>query len=381
MIRVVTFGRYADGNFGGVERYVFELARALEGQVSFVNIVAQRGAPPDVTMAGKTVYARAVAHLGGVPVCPTMPWHALRQHARAPFDIAHLQFPADPMAHLAYSLLPRTVKRVISWHSDVIRQRWLLKLYRPFLNRLLHGANAIVAATPAHVSSSRQLEVVRQSARFRYVPYGIDLSRFAQRPELAGDIRRRFGGRFFIFALGRHVYYKGFEYLIRAMPKLPGAVLALGGEGPLTDSLRGVARDLGIADRVIFAGRIPDAELPAWYHACDVFCLPSVERAEAFGIAQVEAMACGKPVVCCRLDNGVNWVNRDGETGLAVPRADAAALAEALRRLETDDALRARLGSGARRRAFAEFSAEAMARGTLAVYREVLAGSSSCGSR
>jgi rhamnosyl/mannosyltransferase len=375
VIRVVTFGRYADDNFGGVERYVFELARALEGEVSFVNIVARRGAPPDVAMAGETVYAQAVAHLGGTPVCPTMPWHALRRHAKAPFDIAHLQFPADPMAHLAYSLLPRTVKRVISWHSDVVRQRGLLKLYRPFLNRLLRGADAIIAATPAHVSSSQQLEVVRESARFRYVPYGLDLSRFAERPALADEIRRRFGDRFLLFALGRHVYYKGFEYLIRAMSDLPGAVLVLGGEGPLTENLHRVAADLGIGERVLFAGRIPDAELPAWYHACDVFCLPSIERAEAFGIAQVEAMACGKPVLCCRLENGVNWVNRDGETGVAVPPADPAALAGALTRLQSDPALRERLGEAARRRAFAVFTSEAVAKGTLAVYREVLSAS------
>ncbi|MEX2241714.1 MAG: glycosyltransferase, partial [Burkholderiales bacterium] len=127
-----------------------------------------------------------------------------------------------------------------------------------------------------------------------------------------------------------------------------------------------------VADRVELVGRIPDRDLPAWYHACDVFCLPSVEPAEAFGIVQVEAMACGRPVLCCELGNGVNWVNRDGETGIAVPPADPAALADALARLQADPALRARLGEAGRRRAFDVFSAEAMARATLAVYREVL---------
>jgi rhamnosyl/mannosyltransferase len=194
---------------------------------------------------------------------------------------------------------------------------------------------------------------------------------------LADEIRRRFAGQFLVFALGRHVYYKGFEYLIRAIAGVPGAALALGGEGPLTETLRSAAREAGVAERVFFTGRIADAELPAWYHACDVFCLPSIERAEAFGIAQVEAMACGKPVVCCRLDNGVNWVNRDGETGLAVAPADSTALAGALTRLQADPALRARLGDQARRRALAQFTAEAMAKGTLAVYREVL----SCASQ
>lgn len=373
MIRVLTFGRFADANFGGIERYVFELSRELEGDVHFVNIVAQRGPRPDVRMAGETVYAKAMANIGGAPVCPTMPWHALRMHARAPFDIVHLQFPADPMAHLTYEMLPRSVNRVITWHSDIVRQKKLLKLYRPLLNHSLHTADAIIAPTPAHISSSEQLSTVRASARFRVVPFGFDLSRFRERLSLADEIRHRYRTKFLIFALGRHVYYKGFEILIRALAQVPEAMLVLGGQGPFTLELQRIARDVGVADRVQFVGRIPEQDLPAWYHACDVFCLPSVEPAEAFGIVQVEAMACGKPVVCCQLNNGVNWVNRDGETGLAVPPGDTSALANALTRLSRDPALCARLGAQGRHRAFTEFSSEAMASATLAVYREVLA--------
>lgn len=372
MIRVLTFGRFADDNFGGLERYVFELVRALEGEVSFVNIVAQRGPRPDVPLAGETVYARPAAHLGGTPVCPTMPWHALRRHWRAPFDIVHLQFPADPMAHLAYEVLPRSVKRVISWHSDIVRQQGLLKVYRPFLNHSLRAADAIIAATPAHISSSEQLAPVRGTARFRIVPYGFDLSRFERRPALADEIRRRLGAKFLVFALGRHVYYKGFEFLIRALAGAPGATLALGGQGPLTADLRRAAREAVVEDRVQFVGRIPDQDLPAWYHACDAFCLSSIEPAEAFGIVQVEAMACGKPVVCCQLGNGVNWVNRDGETGLTVPPGNIEALAAALARLQSDPDLRTRLGGQGRRRAWSEFTSAAMAKATLEVYREVL---------
>jgi rhamnosyl/mannosyltransferase len=150
-------------------------------------------------------------------------------------------------------------------------------------------------------------------------------------------------------------------------------VLALGGQGPLTEELRRVAHGAGVAGRVHFVGRIPDEELPAWYHACDVFCLPSIEPAEAFGIVQIEAMASARPVVCCQLGNGVNWVNPDGETGLTVPPGDSAALAGALARLEREPALRARLGEEGRRRALRLFTSEAMAKATLAVYREVLA--------
>jgi len=372
VIRVLTFGRYADDNFGGLERYVFELARGLQREVHYTNIVARRGGAPDLEVVGETIQARPWASLAGTPVCPTMPWHALTRHRRAPFDLVHLQFPADPMAHLSSALLPRGVKRVISWHSDIVRQQKLLALYRPFLDRLVRSADAIIAATPAHISSSQQLDAVQDRARLHVVPYGFDLSRFRKRPALAGEVRRRFKEGFLIFALGRHVSYKGFEFLIRALRELPGSALALGGQGPLTGHLEEMARQAGVADRVHFVGRIPEAELPAWYHACDAFCLPSVEPAEGFGIVQIEAMASGKPVVCCELHNGVTWVNQDGVTGLVVPPADAAALAGALRHLIQDPALRARLGERARARVFSVFTVEAMARATLEIYRAVL---------
>lgn len=373
MIRVLTFGRYADDNFGGLERYVFELARGLQRDVHYTNIVARRGGAPDLQMVGETVYARPWGNLAGTPVCPTMPWHALTRHGRAPFDLVHLQFPADPMAHLSTSLLPRRVKRVISWHSDIIRQQRLLALYRPLLDRLVRSADAIIAATPAHISSSEQLSAVRDRNLVHVVPYGFDLSRFRQRPALADELRRRYGGGFLVFALGRHVYYKGFEFLIRALAAMPEAALVLGGQGPLTQDLARIAREAGVASRVHFVGRVPEADLPAWYHACDAFCLPSVELAEGFGIVQIEAMASGRPVVCCELHNGVTWVNQDGITGLVVPPADPAALAAALARLMREPALRARLGEQGRTRAFGVFTLEAMARGTLSVYRAVLA--------
>jgi glycosyltransferase involved in cell wall biosynthesis len=376
-IRVLTFGRFADDNFGGLERYVFELARALQGEVEFANIVARRGGVPDTPTGSATVYARPWAHLGGTPICPGMPIHALRMHRLQPFDIVHLQFPADPMAHLAAAALPGAVRRVITWHSDIVRQRTLMRFYRPFLARLLKSADAVILPTPAHFTSSQQLPRWANRDRLHVVPFGLDYRRFESRPPLADELRARVGNRFLVLALGRHVYYKGFEYLIEALSRLPEAALILGGLGPLTGELTELARRLGVAERIEFAGRIPDADLPAYYHACDVFCLPSVSPAEAFGLVQLEAMACGKPVVGCELGNGTTWVNRNDFSGLVVPPADAGALADALRRLQADEGLRRRLGAQGRERAYSEFSIQAMARGTLDVYRRVLSGAES----
>lgn len=377
-IRVLTFGRFADENFGGLERYVFELTHALEGEVEFTNIVARRGGAPDAEHAGHTIYATPVAYLAGAPLCPSMPVHARRLHSEKPFDIVHLQCPADPMAHVASLMLPRSVKRVITWHSDIVRQRNFFRLYAPFLRRLVQSADAIVLPTPAHFTSSEQLSHWISRNRACVVPFGLDYTRFMERPALANEIRRRRGGRFLVFTLGRHVYYKGFQYLIHAMLEVPEAHLIIGGKGPLTEELMLLVQHLGLAGRVEMVGRIPDADLPAYYHACDVFCMPSIERAEAFGIVQLEAMACAKPVLCCELGNGVNWVNVNGVTGLSVAPRDPAALAGALLRLEADGALRAQLGNQARQRAMERFSSDAMARRTLAVYRAALYGEVFC---
>ena len=179
-----------------------------------------------------------------------------------------------------------------------------------------------------------------------------------------------------MFALGRHVYYKGFDYLIKAARSVPGAVILLGGSGPITQELKQAARDLGMGDRVVFAGRLSEEEMIAHYYACDVFCLPSVEKAEAFGVVQIEAMLCERPVVCFDLKNGVTYVNQHKRTGLVVPLRDVDALADALRELQKKPALRSSLGRQGRERAIQEFSKESTGRKMLALYRSVVSGSS-----
>jgi rhamnosyl/mannosyltransferase len=148
------------------------------------------------------------------------------------------------------------------------------------------------------------------------------------------------------------------------------ADLVLVGKGPLRAELEALAASLGIADRITFAEPLGFDDLVAWYHAADVFCLPSVARSEAFGLVQLEAHAAGTPVVSTRLTTGVPYVNPDGVTGLTVPPADVPALAVALRTLVDDAALRERLGRQARERAHSQFTIPRMVDDTIAVYAE-----------
>lgn len=371
-LRVLIFGRYADENYGGVERHAHGLVRALAEDVEFVNVAALRGSSSvSAQWACRTEGVRSLAMVASTPICPMMPLAVRRLHRERKFQLIHLHFP-DPMSHLSAAFgVPEDVPVVVTWHSDIVRQRNIFKLYRPFLRKLMARAKVVIAATPAHFSSMPQLAELTRPEQRVTVPYGFDFDPLRIPHPKAEALRAAHCGRI-IFALGRHVYYKGFEYLVRAMRSLENTKLLLGGSGPLTGELQRIALVEGVADRVVFTGRIPESDLPAYYQACDVFCLPSVEPSEAFGIVQVEAMACGKPVVCADLKNGVTWVNQDGVTGLAVPPRDERALAVALRKILENQDLRERLGAAAAIRAATQFSLAALRDGTLAVYRRVL---------
>lgn len=378
-MRVLHFGRFYNDQFGGLERHVNLLLRGLEPYCQSDNLVAHdHYAQARVETNGYVVYkVPSLGKLAGTAMCPTMPSWARRLQYQHDYDIVHLHFP-DPMAHLASVFLPSPVKRVITWHSDIVRQKWLFRFYQPFLSRILNRADAIIIPTPQHLESSTQLTACRYPERFHIVPFGMDYTPFenaATHKMRIAALRTELGvvgDSPLIFTVGRHVYYKGMEYLIRAMTDISGARLVIGGEGPLTADMRLLAQALELTSRIRFVGRISDAELPFYYHACDVFCMPSILPAEAFGLVQLEAMACGKPVVCCNLQNGVNYVNRDGETGLVVPPRNPQALAAAINSLLINPDFRQRLGEQGRHRARTQFSLDAMVAGTLAVYERVL---------
>ena len=173
------------------------------------------------------------------------------------------------------------------------------------------------------------------------------------------------------FALGRHVEYKGFDVLLDALQHTQ-AYLVLGGDGPMTTALQAQAQQLGLSGRVWFTGRLRDEDMAACYHACDVFCLPSVSQNEAFGLVQLEAMACGKPVICTQLNNGVNAVNPHEVTGLTVPVRDAQALGRAIETLRLNEPLRQRLGLQAYRHARGTYSMEAMSNQHVRLYQDLL---------
>ncbi len=372
-LKVLNLGKF-DGDVGGIERHVRALLGGMPPEVEVTNLVSNQFARTETCNArGYTTHSVAsYASIASFAVTPAMPAVARALHRRHHFDIVHLHFP-DPLGHLTALALPRSVKRVITWHSDIIRQRWALAAYAPLMRRFVREADALIGATPQHFSASTQMPLRKDEQIRAVIPYGFDPAALtwtdAARARHA-ELKARHRGAL-IFTVGRHVYYKGFEVLIRSMRDVD-ADLIIGGRGPLTASLKQAARDAGVERKVHFAGFIADDELIAYYDACDVFCMPSTERAEQFGLVQLEAMACSKPVVTTRLGTGVEYVTLDGETGILVPPGDGAALAHALNVLLTDPALRERQGAAGRRRVESVFSVNQMVEATLDVYRQVM---------
>lgn len=285
-------------------------------------------------------------------------------------DLFHLHFPY-PWGEFSWLRARTGVPTVVTYHSDIVRQKLALEFYKPYLRRMLQEVDLVIASSPNMVEHSPFLSEV--SHKCRVVPFGIDVERFASTPEVesrAAELREGHTRPIVLF-VGRLIYYKGAEVLVRAMAQVD-ADLVMIGSGPLERSLRELAAEMKVADRVTFLGGQPFDELVAWYHAADVFCLPSIARSEAFGLVQLEAHASGTPVVSTNLTTGVPFVNQHEETGLVVRPDDPRALAEALQTLAEDETLRKNLGERARERALACFTIERMVEDTLGVYREAI---------
>jgi len=353
---------------GGVENHIRDLARELSSQIDVRVLVANTSfQTAEEKIDGIEVYK--AANLGtfkSTPIAPTFPCWLKKLKS----DIYHFHFPY-PFGEFSYLLAKPSGKLVVTYHSDIVRQKFLRFLYKPFLRAFLKRADKIIVGSPNMIEHSPFLTEVKEKCEV--VHYGIDVRRFELTEKVskkAKETRNRYGDRIMLF-VGRLIYYKGVEYLVRAMKDVDGRLLLVG-EGPLKDDLKKLAVDLGIADRVHFIGKIVDDDLPAYYHACDVFTLPSIARSEAFGLVQLEAHTCGKPVVSTNLPTGVPYANLDGVTGIIVPPRSTEALSGAINKLLDDENLRNEYGANGKKRVSEEFTKELMAKRVLEIYEELM---------
>lgn len=358
---------------GGIENHIGLLAQAQRAQGIDARVLVTNSGPETVEEV-----------INGVPVVKTgrqlnissapislgfYPW--LRRLEKG-IDITHAHLPYPP-GELGHMLLGRSRALVLSYHSDIVRQKVLGAVYSPFLRLLLSHADRISVASPAYIRTSPFLAPVADKCRV--LPYGIDLNAFTATravQQAAAELRARHAPKPLLLYVGKLRHYKGLNVLIDAMQSIDAHLLVIG-SGMLEKEWRGQATALGLDDRISFLGELSDADKLVALHASDLFVLPSTNRAEAFGIVLIEAMACGLPLISTELGTGTSFVNQHEQTGLVVPPDDPQAMAAAINRLLGDDELRKRMGAASLARVHAEFSQETMAARMLDLYQEVLA--------
>ena len=368
-IRVLHVGKFYPPVAGGMERMLQLLCEnERPGVDSRVLVANHAGGTVREEPGGVPVTrVRSLGRIGSVGICPTLPLWLRRLEA----DLMVVHEP-NPVA-LVSVVLARPRAGVLVWfHSEVVRPRWKYRLlYRPFLRGVLRRAARVIVSSPELARHAVELRDFRDKCVV--VPFGVDTRRLAATAEVlarANALRARHQTPVLLF-VGRLVPYKGVDVLLRALDGIEATTLLVGG-GPLRAELEAQARALRLS-RVRFLGEVSDEELTALYRAADVLVLPSVTRAEAFGVVQLEAMACGVPVVSTNLPSGVPWVNQHDKTGLVVSPGDADGLRQALLALLTDQPRREALGRYARERVDREFTLRRMAQLTSGLYREVLA--------
>lgn len=415
-MRVLHIGKYFPPHPGGIERTSAELCQALTARDVDVAMLAhaQSGTHRSRTHRVGEVHVTLAACHGQwlyAPISPTFPrlLESVIRHFRP--DLLHLHLP-NTSAFWAL-LLPsaRRLPWVAHWHSDIplnTSRRGLLlayRVYRPWEQALLRRARAIIATSTPYVESSTALAPWRQ--KITVIPLGLpplaptppttseregmsgldatnvgsDADAPTPPPALSAITRDGTEAETFdwpgpglrLLAVGRLSHYKGFDVLLRAIAQTPGVSMVLAGSGECDAALRKLAQELGLSARVAFAGHVDEGTLNRLYARAQAFCLPSIERSEAFGVVLLEAMRASLPTLASDIPgSGVGFVVRPGETGLLVPPGDARALAGALQQMANGSGLRQRLGTAGQLRWLEEFTLDRQADRTLVLYRQLL---------
>lgn len=361
---------------GGIERHVADLSKALVKRGWRVTALVVNDQRHETHERINGVEVIRTSRLGNVLSQPITRRYFVRLRELQP-DLVHVHVPY-PLGWLTADRLHSQTPVVATWHSDIIRQRWLMPLLRPFEKRFLQRCQRVIATSQPLVQNSHSLK--KYQDRCRVIPLGLPPDSQAPKAEIAScraQIEERYPQPRLLF-VGRLVGYKGLPFLLAAMRAIE-ATLLIAGDGPERGRLQDQCQQAGLEDKVYFLGRVDESMKQALYRSADLFVLPSITANEAFGYVLLEAMREGCPLITTDLPTGVRFVNQDQQTGLVVSPGDAPALEQAIKRLLGDDALRQQMGTKAKQRFDATFNFDGLIDAHEALYREVLAESGSGG--
>lgn len=368
-LRVLQLGKFYP-IMGGVEKVMYDLMSGLSerGVACDMLCASSKGGSQVTTINAhaRLICCRTWMKVAATMISPGMIF-SLRKRC-GDYAIIHVHHP-DPMACLALYLSGYKGKVILHWHSDIQKQKVLLQFYRPLQAWLLRRADLIVGTTPIYLSASPYLKEVQDKTFC--LPIGVEP--VCPRREDVERIQNRYPDKKIVFSLGRLVAYKGYRFLVEAARYLTNDyVVLIGGSGTLEDELRAHIKTWGLEDKVKLLGRISDEDLPAYYGACKLFCLSSVQKTEAFGIVQIEAMSCAKPVVATNIPgSGVSWGNAHGVSGLNVTPGNARELAEAIKTITVNEDVYKEYSMRAEKRYRDVFTKERMIDNILKIYRKL----------
>ena len=372
-MRILHISKFAHPVRGGIETFVRDLTAEQARQGHLVNILCHHEKPrqpmvTDVVDEVRVIRSPILCCTPFAPYPPSFTANLRRAVSSLRPDVIHLHLP-NPAA-LSQRALPRRVPLVVHWHADVQGSsrrlvNALYPAYRYFEKRCLSKASRIIATSMAYLASSPTL--TRWRSKCAVVPLGIDPARY---PVAQGNGKSRDP---LVLGVGRFVFYKGFKDLVQAAYLTPEASFIIAGDGPEHLRLEREIDRLGLSGRVHLPGAVSDAELARLLQHATLFCLPSTERAEAFGVALLEAMRYGLPLLSTAIPgSGVGWVNQDGITGRVVPPGDPQALAEAIDDMLSEPEMMRKYGIEAKQRFDREFCIAQIARAVNRVYLDAL---------
>lgn len=369
MIKVLHFFKtYYPESMGGIEQVIFQLAEGCieHGVESEVLSLSREG-----SMRGRRV-ANHIGHCSKLDIQVASTGFSLsafkdfKELARKA-DIIHYHFPW-PFMDLVHFLSRLNKPTVLTYHSDIVKQKNLLKVYSPLMHRFLSDVDIVIASSPNYVASSPTLQMFKD--KVSVIPFGLDRGTYpVSSLEKLKFWRDRFSERFFLF-VGALRYYKGLEFLLEAAHKTKLPVVILG-RGPLELELKAHAGRLGL-DNVHFLGALPDEDKFALLTLCYTLIFPSHLRSEAFGISLLEGAMYGKPMISCEIGTGTTYINISEETGLVVPPQNSEALAGAMMRLWNNPDQAAAMGEAAAIRCQNYFSADSMINAYTNLYRSLV---------
>jgi len=370
-MRILHISKYYYPYIGGVENICKYLAEGMS-QHEMAVVCFNEGRENKVDeVNGVTVY-RVGTWVNISRQALSLAYFPILRRAIREFNPDVIQFHwANPFpAAVLLAVIPKHVKLIVHWHMDIIKQKKIYPFIKPFESGLLKRADLVAVTSPQYREGSKPLQPYKN--KVRVVPNAIDVSNFVLKDGDEDHIKKlkaKYNNRKIVFFIGRHIQYKGLQYLIEAEKYVKeDCVIVIAGNGPLTDELKAQCH----SDRVYFVGRLSNEEL-RWYHyAASVFAFSSITKNEAFGVALAEAMYCKTPAVTFTIPgSGVNWVNLNGVTGLEVPNGDSKAFAEAIEKLLSDEGLAEKYAKAGHLRIIENFTIPKMIAKMNEVYNEV----------